>query len=91
MIKPFTNPKYQALKQRSGFLATLFGLGHVFFVLFLALALILPVGIIGMLMIDSGLTKERAWDVMTSSVAASLLIATIGFGVRQYIAKKGGV
>lgn len=91
MVKPFTHPKYEALKQRSKFLATVWEVGHVFFVVFLTLALVVPFGVAMQLMIYPDLTREGAWDVMTSSVVAFLLIAAIGFGMRQYAAKKGRV
>ncbi|NOS71580.1 MAG: hypothetical protein HOP33_16850 [Verrucomicrobia bacterium] len=91
MVKPFTHPKYEALRQRSEFLATVWGVGHVFFVLFLAMALVEPLGVAMIAMIDPDLLKDRIWDFIASSVAATLLIAAIGFGVRQYAAKKGRV
>jgi len=88
---PFTHPKYEALRQRSEFLATLWCMGHVFFVLFLTLALVMPLGVAMAAVIDSDQTKERAWDVIIASVAAALLISVMGFVVRQYAAEKGRV
>jgi len=89
MVKPFSHPTYEALRQRREFWATVWGIGHVVFVLFLALALVEPLGVAMVVMIDSDLTKGRGWIVGTSGVAASLLVAAIGLGVRHYAATKG--
>ena len=91
MVKPFTHPKYEALRQRSEFWATVWGVSHVFFVLFLSVSFVGPLGVALLSMIDSDLIKGRAWDIAASYVAATLLVAAIGFGVRQYAANRGRV
>jgi hypothetical protein len=69
----------------------MWGIGHVLFVLFLAMAVVAPVGVAMVAMIDADVTRERAWTAIESSVAATLLFAVIGFVVRQYAARKGRV
>ena len=90
-ITPMENPEYLALRDRSERLALMWGIGHVLFVLFLAFALIAPVGVAMVVLIDSEVTGERAWSAAVSCVAFAMLIATCGFAVRRYAAKKGKV
>jgi hypothetical protein len=89
MVKPFTHPKYEALRMRSESLALLWGAGHAVFVVFLACALVEPLGWTMAEMINPDLLKDRFWDLMESSVMATLFIAAIGFVVRQCAARKG--
>ena len=90
-ITPIANPEYLALRDRSERLASIWCIGHVLFVLFLALALIMPVLFAMVGLIDSEVTGERAWSATLSCVVFALLIATFGFAVRRYAAKKGKV
>ena len=69
----------------------MWGMGHVFFMLFLAMTIVTPISIVIVAMFDADLTKERALDLIESSIGAALLISGIGFPVRQYAAKKGEV
>ena len=66
----------------------MWGMGHVFFVLFLAMAIVTPISVVIVAIFDADLTKERALDVTESFIAAALLLAGIGLAVRQYAAKK---
>lgn len=90
-ITPFNPPQYAALRKRSESLAFMWGMGHVFFVLFLIMAIVAPISVVLAAMIDADLTRERSLDVIESSIVASLLISGIGFAVRQYAAKKGKI
>jgi hypothetical protein len=90
-VTPFRHREYLALRERSESLALLWGVGHAFFVLFLALALITPLGVALVAMIDSDITGERAWSVAEASTVATLLFAAIGFAARRYASKKGGI
>ena len=40
---PFTHPEYEALRKQSEFWANVWGLGYVFFVVFLAIACAAPI------------------------------------------------
>jgi hypothetical protein len=64
-------------------------MGHVFFVVFLAMAFAIPFGIVMLTLIDPEILKDRAWDVGGGSVAGALIVAAIGFAVRRYASKKG--
>jgi len=88
-VAPFRHPEYSALRERSESLTLLWGIGHVFFVLFLVIALAAPICVAMVAMIDSELTRERGWSLLESWVSAALFIAAIGFAVRRYAAKKG--
>ena len=88
-VTPFRHPEYSALRERSESLALLWGIGHVVFVLFFALALATPLCVAVVAMIDSEVTKERAWSCAEAATGATLLFAAIGFGVRQYASMKG--
>ena len=57
----------------------MWGMGHVFFMLFLAMAIVTPISIVIVAMFDADLTKERALDLIESSIGAALLISGIGF------------
>ena len=87
-ITPFSHPQHTALRKQSESLALMWGMGHVFFVLFLAMAIVTPISVVIVAIFDADLTKERALDVTESFIAAALLLAGIGLAVRQYAAKK---
>jgi len=70
-------------------LALLWGMGHVFMVVFLAIALVAPLGVVMVAMIDPACTSERAWDLAVSCTAAALLVSAMGFAVRLYAKKRG--
>jgi len=88
-ITPFSHSEYSALRKQSDSLALLWGIGHVFFVLFLTFALVMPVAIALAAMMAPEISSERAWDVAGSSMAAGLLISAIGILVKWYASKKG--
>ena len=86
---PFTHPEYEALKLRSEFWATVWGMGHVFFVLFSALSLAAPLAVALVVMFDTEIPKERFLEVGVAAAAACLTIAAIGFVIRGCARKKG--
>jgi len=88
-ITPFSHSEYSALRKQSESLALLWGIGHVFFALFLTFALVAPVAVAMAAMIEPEISRERAWDVAQTSMAAGLLISTIGILVKWYASKKG--
>jgi hypothetical protein len=88
-VTPFRHPEYSALLERSQPLALLWGMGHVFMVVFLAIALVAPLGVVMVAMIDPEFTKERAWDLAGSCMATALLVSAMGFAVRLYAKKRG--
>ena len=90
-ITPFNHPQYAAFRKRSKSLAAMWEMGHVIFVVYLAMAIVAPISVVLGSMIDTDLTRERALDVTESFIGAALLISGIGFPVRQYAAKKGEV
>ena len=57
-VMPFKHPEYSALLERSESLALLWGIGHVCFILFLVMALVAPIGVAMVAMIDSDVTRE---------------------------------
>ncbi len=86
---PFTHPDYEALQKRSKALSLVWGIGHITFVVFLAMAFAVPFGIMTMILIDPEILKDRVWDVGGGSVAAALLVAGIGFAAKWYASWKG--
>ena len=86
---PFTHPEYEALRKRNEPLSVAWGMGHVFFVVFLAIAFAIPFGIVMLMLVDPEILKDRVWDVGGGAVAAALMVAAIGFAVRQYASRKG--
>ena len=65
-------------------------MGHVFFVVCLAMAFAIPLGIIMLMWIDPEILRNRVWDVGGGSVAAVSIYAAIGFAVRRYASTRGG-
>jgi hypothetical protein len=57
--KPFRHPEYDALRAQSESLAFLWGIGHGFFVLFLAMAVVAPIGVAMMAVL--GLLPSLLW------------------------------
>ncbi len=88
LVKTFRSAEYAAIRERSESLAFVWGMGHVFFVVFVALALAMPFAVALAVMIDPEDTRHRAWDVTVAGVGAMLIIAAIGFAVRWYASKK---
>ena len=88
-VTPFTHPEYSALLERSQPLALLWGMGHVFMIVFLAMALVAPLGVVMLALIDPELTRGRAWDLAGSCTGAPLLVSAIGFSARLYAKKRG--
>ncbi|HEY3857674.1 MAG TPA: hypothetical protein VGO67_25100 [Verrucomicrobiae bacterium] len=86
---PFSHPDYSALRERSQFLATVWGIGHVFMVVFFAIAIVVPFGVGMIRMVAPDLIEGRTWDSTASCMAAPLLISAIGFAARLYAKKKG--
>ena len=83
-VTPFRHPEHSALLEKSKSLARLWEMGHVFMVLYGAIAGVAPLGVLALSMIDPELTQGRAWDLAASFTAAPLLVSAIGFGLRQY-------
>lgn len=88
-VLPFRHPDYSALRERSKSLALLWGMGHVVFVLALAVAFGAPLAVAMVAMIDSEMGGKRAWSTVESSVGVALLFATIGVVIKWYATKKG--
>jgi hypothetical protein len=88
-VTPFEHPDHTALLERSQSLARLWEMGHVFMVVSLAIALVVPLGVLMVAMIDRDVTSERAWDVAESGAAAALVISALGFAARRYAREKG--
>lgn len=87
-VEPFRHAEYDAIRERSESLAMIWGMGHVFFVVFVALALAMPVAVALAVMVDPDDTRHRAWDVIEGGMVACFIIAAIGFAVRWYASKK---
>lgn len=88
-VAPFRHPDYSPLRKRSGALALVWAIGNLVFVLFFAFALVVPFGVAMVAAIDSEVTIQLAWNVITSCVAGALLIAALGFGARNFAIRKG--
>lgn len=88
-VTPFTHPEYEALRLKSEFLASMWGTGHVFLVVFVTFALAVPVGIAMDAMIYPEFGGEAAWDTADSIMGAALIIAVIGYAVKRYASKRG--
>jgi hypothetical protein len=88
LTKTFRSAEYALIRERSESLALVWGMGHVFFVVFVALALATSFAVGLAVMIDPEDTRHRAWDAIVSSMGAMLIIAAIGFAVRWYASKK---
>jgi hypothetical protein len=88
-VMPFRHPELSALLEKSKSLAQHWEMGHVFMVLFGAIALVAPLEVVVLSMADPELTQGRAWDLAASFTAAPLLVSAIGFGVRQFARKRG--
>jgi hypothetical protein len=65
------------------------GVAHVFFVLFLTLAVTMPLILVLVALISSDVTKERLLSVGISSSAACLIISAFWFFLRRYVNNKG--
>ena len=87
-VEPFRHAEFVAVRERSESLAKVWEMGHVIFVVFVAMALAIPFVIVLAVLIDPEDTKARAWDNIESGMGAALCIATIGFAVRCYASKK---
>jgi hypothetical protein len=87
-VAPFTHPDYGALKLRSEFWAIVWGMGHLFFVLYLAIACAMPALLAIVALIDADILRGRILDVGGASVTACLLIAGLGFTTKRYATKK---
>ena len=88
-ISTVSHPEHTVLKKWSKGLALLWGIGHTFFVVFLAMALAAPTGVVILGIMDPDVTKEHVWDVAISSMGAALFIAAVGFTLKWYASKKG--
>lgn len=88
-VTPFVHPEHSRLQKRSESLARLWEVGHVVFVLFLALAFATPVAVGLVPLVDRDLPWERAWSVASASAAACGLIAAIGFAIKRYATRRG--
>ena len=88
-VTPLRHPEYSALLERSQSLALLWGMGHFVMILFLVVALVVPLGIVMQAMIDPVFTKERAWVLAKSSTGAALFCSVMGFAVRLYARQRG--
>ena len=65
------------------------GMGHLFMVLFLAIALVVRPGVVMIGIMDPDISSEHAWDVAGSCAAAALMVSALGFAVRRYSKVKG--
>ena len=83
------HPEHTVLRQRSESLANLWGVGHVFFVLFGFLACAMPGVIVLIVVIDPDTLRGRVWSTGAGTVSASLLVALLGLMVRRYAWRKG--
>jgi hypothetical protein len=83
-VAPYRHPEHSKLLEKSKFLAGLWMLGHAYMVIFLAAALVAPLGILLLRFINPEIIEGRAGDFLASTVAACLLISVIGFAVRKY-------
>jgi hypothetical protein len=88
-VTSFRHPDYLALLEKSQPLALLWGMGYVFMVVFFAIAMVVPFGVMMIGMIAPALIQGRAWDLVASCTLAPLLVSAIGFVVRLYAKKKG--
>jgi hypothetical protein len=88
-VTPFTHPEYLALHKRNPSLALLWSMGHAFMVVFLAMALVLPLGVAMRALTDSKLTLGRARDLAVTCMTAALIISATGFAVRRYAKTRG--
>lgn len=85
----FAHPEYDALRQRSEKLAFWWGVAHVFFVVFLSMAIAMPF-VVGLLaLISSEVSQDRLLSVGISFSAACLIISALGFYIRYFVSKKG--
>ncbi len=76
-------------RQRTESLANLWGVGHVFFVVFGVLACALPGVIALIVVIDPDTLHGRVWSAGAGSVSACLLVALLGLLTRRYAWRKG--
>jgi len=86
---PFVHPELSRLRERNESLARAWELGHVIFVLSLALAFAAPVGVALVALVDPEVPRERLWSAGIASAAACTFFAAIGFGIKRYASKKG--
>jgi hypothetical protein len=86
---PIHHPKYTALRQRSESFATLWGVGHSFFLLFGVLGCCMP-GVIALIfIIDPDTLRGRVWSTGVATVSVCLLVALLGIVLRRYAWRKG--
>ena len=88
---PFTHPDYSAVLAKSQMWASVWGMGHVFMVVFFAIAMAVPFGVAMIWIIAPDLIQGRKWDFAASCTSASFLTSAIGFAVRSYAKKKGSI
>lgn len=88
-VEPFTHPDYEALRKESEPLSFMWAMGHVIFVMFVAIACAIPFGVLMLRLVDAEILKDRSLAFCGGAVAASLTVAAIGLAVRHYAHKKG--
>src|SRR5579859_1620239 len=85
---PFTNPEYDALKRNSEFWATVWGIGHLTFVIYLVVACSIPAALVVVAFILPE-TRNGLLSKSVTIVAGSLLVAGVGLGVKKFASKQG--
>jgi hypothetical protein len=88
-VTPLLHPRYLELQKRSASLARLWEFGHAVFVVFLSLAIVSPVAVALVPLIDRDFPWARAWSAGVASSAACGLFAAAGFAIRVYARRKG--
>ena len=88
-VTAFTHPEYDALRQRSETLALWWGVAHVLFVVFVSMAVAMPLVLVLVALISSDVPQDRLLSVGISFSAACLIISALGFCIRRYVGKKG--
>ena len=87
--KPFTHPEYDSLKQRSEFWPTVWGMGHLTFIIYSAVACLIPAGLVALALLVPQTRKGLLYQG-ASMAGASLFVAAIGFAIKKYASKQSG-
>ena len=89
-IRPSKDAEYILLHRISRLLAYLWLVGYIATVIFLSLALLVPLCL--WLMVDvigSNITATLAWEISKMTVTFSFLLAAIGFSLTRYVIMRG--